>query len=304
MNSSRDLSWPLSVCVAAGRIVVGLLRLFKWRVVMLLLLAAVTGAFLGAGGWPGSEAVVVLLLAGGLAAAGASVVNEYLEFDMDRVMQRTRRRPLVTGAIARSHWVLALGVALIVLPVLAVLPCNPALGLWVVLGAIVYVGVYTVWLKSRTPLNVVVGGLAGSCAVLSGGAAVHAWAHPAVIGLGLLLFLWSPTHFWSLALACRGDYARANVPMLPVVTTPRRAAQWNLLHAAGSVIIGLLLAVRPELGLWYLAPVAIASLYLLARGLRLVEQSSARRAWQMFHAANLYLGVVLLAICLTTYFHV
>ncbi len=156
---------------------------------------------------------------------------------------------------------------------------QPALGLWVVLVRRLR-GVYTVWLKSRRAQRR--GRGCGELCVLSGGAAVHAWAHPAVIGLALLLFLWSPTHFWSLALACRGDYARANVPMLPVVTTPRRAAQWNLLHAAGSVIIGLLLAVRPELGLWYLAPVAIASLYLLARGLRLVEQSSARRAWQMF----------------------
>jgi len=302
VNSSRDLSWPLSVCVATGRIAVGLLRLFKWRVVTLLLLAAVTGAFLGAGGWPGTEAVTVLLLTGGLASAGASVVNEYLEFDMDRVMQRTQRRPLVTGAIARSRWVLALGVALIVLPVLAVLPRNPALALWVVLGAIVYVGVYTVWLKSRTPLNVVVGGLAGSCAVLGGGAAVHAWSDPAVIGLALLLFLWSPTHFWSLALACREDYERAHVPMLPVVTTARRAAQWNSLHAAGSVLVGLLLSVQPALGVYYLTPVVIASLYLLVRGWRLVNRPTAQRAWHMFHAANLYLGVVLLAICLTTYF--
>ena len=122
---------------------------------------------------------------------------------------------------------------------MAVLPANPALALFLTLGAIIYIGVYTLWLKPRSPLNVVIGGAAGSCAVLSGGAAVGAWSDPGVLALALLVFFWSPTHFWSLALACREDYERAGTPMLPVVTTARRAATWGLIHAMASGVAGL-----------------------------------------------------------------
>ncbi len=151
--------------------------LFRLRIVALLLFAAVAGAFLGAGTWPGGGALAILLVTGGLAAAGASALNEYLERETDARMRRTRhRRPLVTGVIARPGWVLVVGAAMIVLPALAVASANPALAFFLLAGAGIYVGVYTLWLKPRTPLNIVIGGAAGSCAVLSGGAAVRAWA--------------------------------------------------------------------------------------------------------------------------------
>ena len=302
MGASRDVLSSSPAHQVTSPVVAELSRLFKWRVVALLLFAAFAGAFLGAGGWSGTGAVVILSLTGGLAAAGASAINQHLEREADALMVRTWNRPLVTGAIVRSGWVPFVGAVLIVVPVLLVLSSNPALALWVALGSIIYLGVYTMWLKPRTPLNVVIGGAAGSCAVLSGGAAVGAGADLGVLGLALLLFLWSPTHFWSLALACRDDYARAQVPMLPVVTTPRRAAFWSLAHAVGSGVVGLALACHPALGVFYLLPVLAVTLYLLRQSYRSVLCPSEGRAWRLFHASNFYLGVLLFTICLVTLF--
>jgi protoheme IX farnesyltransferase len=281
----------------SGRVAT-LVALFKLRVVLLLLLAAVAGAFLGAGGWPGMESLTVLLVAGGLTAAGASAINEYIEFKIDAQMQRTRRRPLVSGAIARSGWVLVLGGAMAIAPALAVLPSNPTLSLFLLLGAVIYVGIYTLWLKPRTPLNIVIGGMAGSCTVLSGGAAVGAWADPGVLGLALLVFLWTPIHFWSLALVHRDDYEGAGVPMLPVRTSPRRAALWGMLHGLVGGLIGQVLVLHPSLGLLYLVPVAPATLCFWWASIRLVIQPTERRAWLVFHISNFYLALVLLFVCL------
>jgi protoheme IX farnesyltransferase len=280
-----------------------LVVLFKLRIVMLLLFAAMGGAFLGAGGWPGGGSLTLVLVTGGLAAAGASALNEYLERKADQRMRRTRHRPLAAGTIQGTVWVPALAVTMIVVPSLVVLTSYPALAFFLMMGAVIYVGVYTLWLKPRTPLNIVIGGAAGSCAVLSGGAAVGAWSDPGVLALALLVFLWTPIHFWSLALVYRDDYARVGVPMLPVVTTPHRAASWGLLHGVGAGVTGLALIFRPGIGVVYLVPALIVTLYLLGQGMRLVIQPSVRRAWRLFHASNLYLAVILLAICVDSLIH-
>ncbi|NKQ37167.1 MAG: UbiA family prenyltransferase [Chloroflexi bacterium] len=155
-----------------------LVVLFKLRIVTLLLLAATGGAFLGAQGWPGIGPLLLVLITGGMAASGASALNQYLERESDKRMGRTRKRPLPAGMIQFPKWVLAAGMVLVLLPVLAVLPFNPALAFFLLIGAIIYVGVYTIWLKPRSVLNIVIGGAAGSAAVLSGGAAVSAWQTP------------------------------------------------------------------------------------------------------------------------------
>lgn len=274
--------------------------LFKLRIVALLLLAAVAGAFLGAGGWPGTSDLLLLLVTGGMAAAGASALNQYMERESDGRMGRTRRRPLVTGAIARPQWVAWVGGGLILLPSLAVLPLNPALSFFLVLGALVYVGIYTLWLKPRTLLNIVIGGAAGSAAVMSGGAAAGAWRDSAVIVLALVLFLWTPSHFWSLALLCRKDYRRAGTPMLPAQCTRRNASWWVLLHTIATAGAALLMGFVPSLGWPYFLPVLLASAYLLRNNVALVLQPSPARARKMFLASNLYLMLVLLAILLAT----
>jgi protoheme IX farnesyltransferase len=272
--------------------------LFKARVVVLLLIAAVAGAFISAGGWPGFERLAVLLLCGSLAAGGASAINQYLEQQLDRRMERTRRRPLAAGSFSRTRWVPWVGAAMILLPALAASLVNPPLAIFLLLGAAIYIGVYTIWLKPRTPLNIVIGGAAGSVAAISGSAATGHWNEPGALVLALLVFLWTPTHFWSLAIAYRDDYARGGFPMLPVQTTPRRAAWWTLLHASAAAVTAIALAAHPTLGWLYLVPVSLAAMALLTLGVRLVAIPVKVRALALFHTSNLYLAIVLVMICI------
>lgn len=275
-----------------------LVVLFKLRIVALLLFAGIGGAFIAAGGAPTWSAIGLLCFGGGLAAAGASALNQYLEAGQDALMGRTRRRPLVTQAIAQPRWVPYVGLGLIVGPVLIVAPFNWTLAFWSMLGAIIYVGVYTIWLKPRTVLNIVIGGLAGSCAVLSGGAATGNWADPGVIGLALLLFLWTPTHFWSLAIVYRDDYARANVPMLPVHTSLTSAAAWVLFHSVATGGVALALTFHHAFGLLYLAVVLPATVHLLWQSYQLLLVPQVRQAKALFMTSNVYLTLILVAICL------
>lgn len=292
---NRTVSSPFRVSLRRS-----LVALFKVRVVVLLLLAAVGGAFLAAGGWPGIGELALLMVVGGLVASGASAVNQYLERDLDARMERTQERPLATESFARPGWVPYVGAAMILVPSLAVLPFNPMLTFFLLLGAAIYIGIYTVWLKPRTTLNIVIGGAAGSVAVLSGSAAVGVWYDPGALLLALLVFLWTPTHFWSLAIAYRDDYARGGFPMLPVRTTPHAAAWWVLLNTSGVALAGLALATRPTLGWLYLVPVAMASLGLVVLNARLIAEPSRSRALTLFHASNLYLALVLLLVCVDT----
>jgi protoheme IX farnesyltransferase len=273
--------------------------LFKMRVVSLLLMAAVGGVFLGAGGWPGLNALALILVTGGMAAAGSSALNQYIERELDQQMTRTRKRPLPTGML-NQRWIPAIGVGLIVLPVVAVLPFNRALAFFLLLGAVVYVGIYTVWLKPRTLLNIVIGGAAGSAAVMSGGAAVGAWQNPGVIVLALIVFLWTPCHFWSLAILYRDDYARAGFPMLPTRMSSRNAAWWVLLHTVPTALGAILLAVLPTLGWLYLVPVALISADMVRRNITLIRQPSPANARAFFISSNIYLTILLLAICVDT----
>ena len=276
------------------------MALFKVRVVMLLLFAAVGGAFLAAGGWPGAGSLTVLLVTGGLAAGGASAINQYLERELDARMVRTRQRPLAARSFNRTGWVPYVGALMILLPALAVFPSNAPLTIFLLLGAGVYIGIYTIWLKPRTPLNIVIGGVAGSVAVLSGSAAAGAWNEWGALVLALLVFLWTPTHFWSLAIAYRDDYARGGFPMLPVQITPRSAAWWVLLHSAAAALAALGLATHPALGWLYLLPTGLATFSLLVLSVRLITRPSKERALALFHTSNLYLAVVLLMVCVNT----
>lgn len=270
--------------------------LFKLRIVMLLLISALGGAILGAGGWPGGQALVLLFITGGLSAAGASAVNQYLERERDAQMVRTRRRPLPSGAVEKSIWVLVVGSGMVVFAVGLSAIYNPALAISNALGAIIYIGVYTIWLKPRTILNIVIGGAAGSMAVISGGAAANAWNEPGVLALSLLVFAWTPTHFWSLAMAYRKDYAQAGFPMLPVNVTSQRAAWWVAVHTIATTFIALVLGFHPILGIIYLVPVGLISVQFMRLTLRLLRNPEGRLALSLFKFSNIYLSIVQLIV--------
>lgn len=277
-----------------------LTNLFKLRIVSLLLFAAVGGAFLGAAGRPGLLDMLILLVTGGLSAAGASALNQYIERDSDGDMKRTRQRPLVTGDIQHPEYVLWIALAMILLPVAAVWPFNPELGFFLLLGAMIYVGVYTIWLKPRTMLNIVIGGAAGSCAVLSGGAAVGAWNDPGVLALAAIVFLWTPTHFWALAIMYRDDYIASKTPMLPTQTSARTSAIWGFVHAIGLAILALALGADSALGLLYFVPAALMTLYFLMHSLRLIFVPTRQQALKLFLTSNLYLAVIILFVCVSS----
>ncbi|MCB9422957.1 MAG: protoheme IX farnesyltransferase [Ardenticatenaceae bacterium] len=270
--------------------------LFKMRIVFLLLMAATGGAFLAAGGWPGLGKMALIWLTGGMAASGASSLNQYLERKSDGNMGRTKKRPLVNGDIPNPNWVPWVGIALIILPSAAVFPTNPALAFFLLLGAFIYVVIYTIWLKPRTLLNIVIGGAAGSAAVLSGSAAVGHWNDPGALVLALILFLWTPFHFWSLALLYRDDYSRADVPMLPTKTTPHQAAWWVMSHTIPAGLAGLLLVILPSLGWVYFAPMLLVTADLFWRNVKLIKDPSPPHARSLFMASNIYLTVLLLII--------
>ncbi|MEZ4517437.1 MAG: heme o synthase [Chloroflexota bacterium] len=272
--------------------------LFKLRIVFLLLVAATGGAFLAAGSWPGWGTLALVWVAGGMAAAGASSLNQYWERNRDGLMGRTKKRPLVNGDIDDPRWVPWVGVLLIAVPVLAVLPFNPALSFFLLLGAVIYVGIYTIWLKPRTLLNIVIGGAAGSAAVLSGAAAAGDWSNVGALVLAAILFLWTPFHFWSLAILYREEYERADVPMLPVHTTPQQAAWWVMAHTAPTAILSLLLVVLPGLGWLYFIPVSLVTADLVIKNVRLIIDPSKPNARALFMSSNYYLLVLLVAICL------
>jgi protoheme IX farnesyltransferase len=281
-----------SLKTTAGKLIV----LFKLRVVVLLVLASVGGALLASGGHLSLGRLILLVVTGTLSSAGASAINQYLERGSDGQMQRTRQRPLVIGEVARPQSVLEISVTLIILAETIALPFVRALAFFLGAGAVIYVGVYTLWLKPRTVLNIVIGGAAGSCAVLSGGAAGGNWAEPGVIALALLIFAWTPTHFWSLAQAYRDDYARADVPMLPAITSARVSAWWIVLHTGLTGFIALMLSACPALGWGYAVPTIAATLWLGWHSIRLVHQPDRPRALTLFKVSNIYLGIVLLAI--------
>lgn len=271
--------------------------LFKIRIVFLLLMAATGGAFLAARGWPGLGPLVLLWLTGGAAASGASSLNQYLERHSDGEMKRTAaRRPLVNGKIPNPAWVPWAGLFLIAAPALAVFPFNKPLTFFLLLGAFIYVVIYTIWLKPRTLLNIVIGGAAGSAAVLSGSAAVGNWSDPGALVLSLILFLWTPFHFWSLALLYRDDYSRVDVPMLPARTSPKHAAWWVMTHTAPTAVTGLLLVLLPSLGWLYLLPMFVVTTDLVWRNIKLIQDPSPPHARALFMASNWYLLALLLAI--------
>ncbi len=291
--------------VSVRQVLALIVVLAKLRIVTLLLAAAWGGAMLASGGRPAAADLLLLTITGALAAGGSGAINQYLERDQDARMKRTRRRPLATGQV-RPVWVLVGGAGSVVAAVgLALLAGNLALAFFLALGAFIYIGIYTLWLKPRTLLNVVIGGAAGSAAVLSGSAAVGHWADSGALLLAALLFTWSPSHFWSLALVYRKDYASASFPMLPVVMERRRAVLWTLVHMAVTAAIGLLLAVHPALGWAYFAPILAATLWLGRDSIGLLrahqqgsEGEEGRQAMTLFKASNIYLALVLLMICI------
>jgi protoheme IX farnesyltransferase len=219
-----------TVMQATDRPATGLLRtvlgVFKMRIGVLIMITALGGMAIASGPGLSLAQLLVLALSVLVASASAGAFNQYIEADSDRLMVRTRRRAFASGALKPTPlWLLAIGALLAAAVAAAAVVLNATSALFIFLGAFFYAVVYTMWLKRRSWLNIVVGGLSGSFAVLAGAAAVDPTIGALPLLLALVLFLWTPPHFWSLAIANHADYAAAGVPMLPVVLGPGRAAR-------------------------------------------------------------------------------
>jgi protoheme IX farnesyltransferase len=269
------------------------LNLFKLRIGVAIALAAAAGLAVERGAAPSGASALVLVLAVLVASAAAGAFNQYVERDLDARMARTRGRPFVTGELKHGPaWLWLIGAMIAAAVLAAALAANVPAAIHVFLGAFTYGVVYTVWLKRRTWWNIVVGGLAGSFAVLAGAAAVSPVPGPEALALAVVLFLWTPPHFWSLAIACRADYAAAGVPMLPVVVGDARAARAIL---AGAVLLVAASLVPAAFGLgWiYLAAAAAGGAFFLRKCVALVRQPGRETARTAFLASLLQLSAVL-----------
>ena len=271
----------------------GLCGVFKLRIGFAIALSALAGLAVTPGPPVPFWNAAALALAVLLGAASAGAFNQFAERDLDARMVRTRDRPFVSGRYTAGPAWLAIIAALLVASVtLAAWAANPMAATHVFLGAFVYGIVYTVWLKRRTWLNIVIGGLSGSFAVLAGAAAVDPAPSALPVCLAVVLFLWTPPHFWSLAMATRDDYVRAGVPMLPVVIGDARAARVILIHTA-ALVAASLLPFFFGLGLVYLALAVIGGWIFLEKSIALVRSPGPAAAEANFKASLLQLSLIL-----------
>jgi len=265
---------PASVRLDAWSLLRDYLSLLKLRIVLLLVATAIAAMLPAAHGWPHPLVVLGVLLGGTLAAGGAHAINCWFDRDIDAAMSRTRRRPVPAGRIPAWH-ALAFGIALNAFAFLALLAlANLAAALLALLGTLIYVFVYTVWLKRSTPQNIVIGGAAGAIPPLVGWAAVTGRLDLTALSLFGVIFFWTPPHFWALAQMIRGDYEEARIPMLPVVSGDLSAKRQSLVYALITLAVSVVPYLTHAVGPVYLAAalllgsglVAICALDLAARG--------------------------------------
>ncbi|MBF0341882.1 MAG: protoheme IX farnesyltransferase [Magnetococcales bacterium] len=245
-----------------------------------------------------APAIMALALAMMCGSAGSAVVNHFWDRDIDRRMQRTSRRPLAASVDQNPARILWLALLLTLIGVsLLVWFFNPVAALHLALGTFLYGVVYTIWLKRRTWLNIVIGGSAGSFAVLAGATSVNPELCTLPMLMALVLFLWTPSHFWSLAIYLKEEYKLVGVPMLPVVVGEARTAQVILGNSLLMVGISLLPWFMHELGAIYAVGALLFGLDFLRLNLALLREPDNRPlAWKNFMASMRYLGGLFVAI--------
>jgi protoheme IX farnesyltransferase len=266
----------------------------KLRIIELLLITTLPAMVAAAGGWPGWWLAFATLLGGTLSSAGANAINQVIDRDVDKLMSRTRGRPLPTDRVS-TQAVLTFGILLGVAGFIWLwVTTNLLAATLSTTGLLFYVFVYSLLLKRTTTQNIVIGGAAGAVPVLVGWAAVNnnvelpAWIMFAIV------FFWTPPHFWALAIRYREDYERADVPMLPVVVGEKRAMDHMVAYTVVLVGVTLLLYATGPVGWLYLAVAAVAGAGFLVGTWMLRDHPEA--AMKYFGYSNVYLSVIFIAI--------
>jgi len=273
-----------------------LINVFKLRIGLLIAITAVAGYAVTPGVNLQAWEILLLGIVILMSSASAGAFNQYIERDLDSRMARTRSRPFVTGSFkAGQPWLWGIALLLILSVVVANWMFNAMVAFHAFMGAFTYGVIYTMWLKRRSAWNIVIGGLAGSFAVLAGAAAADPGLSPSAIILATVLFLWTPPHFWSLAIALHKDYAEARVPMLPVVVGDKRAAWIILANTIALVGVSLLPAFYDwGLGWFYLACALIGGVYFIYKNILLVREPTRKKAMGNFFASLIQLTLVLI----------
>ncbi|HEY5809242.1 MAG TPA: heme o synthase, partial [Povalibacter sp.] len=276
-------------------------ELGKPRVVMLIVFTAIVGMFLAAPGFPPPNALLFGTLGIALAASSAAAINHVLDRRFDAQMARTRNRPLPTGHLTQRQALGYAGVLGVISMAMLWAWVNPLTAVLTFCSLIGYAVVYTVWLKHATPQNIVIGGAAGAAPPVLGWTAVTGQVDPYALLLFLIIFTWTPPHFWALAIARRDDYAKAGIPMLPVAYSIDFTRLHILLYTILLVIVTLLPYLTGMSGLIYLAAALVLGGFFLYRASQLKMRTDARLPMQTFSFSITYLALLFAALLLDHY---
>ncbi len=275
--------------VSIGARVGPYVALTKPRIIELLLITTLPTMIVAQRGLPSVGLMAATLLGGALAAGGANAINMFVDRDIDKVMKRTSRRPLVTGAVTPRA---ALTFA-IILEVVAFVELwawvNLLSATLAISATLFYVFVYTLWLKRTSTQNIVIGGAAGAVPVLVGWAAVTDSLSWTPVVMFAIIFVWTPPHFWSLAVKYKDDYRAAGVPMLPAVANLQRTAREILLYSVLLVAVSLAVAAVATLGAVYVVSASVLGLVFVAMAVRLLRRQTPKAAMQLFGFSITYL---------------
>ena len=275
------------------------LALTKPRIMVLLLITGFCGLVAGAAGLPSWDITIPAMLGLALACGGASAINQVMDRDIDRLMgSRTERRPVAADRVPPEH-ALEFGLALSALSFTILAGAvNPLTATLALIGNLFYVLVYTGWLKRSTPQNIVIGGAAGAVPPLVGWAAATGSLAAPAIALFLIVFLWTPPHFWALALLIKRNYAAAGIPMLPVVRGDRETTKQIVLYSIALVAFTVVPFAAGWFGAFYLAAALALGSVFIAYAIRLRLRTTPAHASSLFHYSLLYLALLFVAVAI------
>ena len=282
-----------------------ILEISKPRIVVLLVITAVTSMF-AASKLIGPEldnlGLLHIIIAGGLASAGSSALNHYYDRDIDPLMKRTSTRPIPSGRI-KPNSVLIYGLSVSIISVVyGALTLNYVSAFFIALGIFFYVIVYTVWLKRLNSSNIVIGGFAGSAASMAGWSAATGSLDILGFLIGFLVFVWTPSHFWCLAMKMKDEYAQAKIPMLPVLIGMQKTSTYILINTLILLPYSLVLYAF-GMGLVYTGIAAAAGGLMLIYHYRLTKVPTSEFAWKAYKVTAPYLTIIFLAVALDAAFH-
>ena len=270
--------------------------LSKPIIVLLLLVTTYGGLVAGGKAWPSASLTFLTLFGGGLAAAGSSALNQYIDRELDKNMQRTSKRPLADGRLTPAEG-LSYGLALCLVSYYIMAGyVNLLAALLSLTGIFYYVFFYSVWLKKATVQNIVIGGGAGAIPPMVGWAAATGSLNLAAWILFAIIFMWTPPHFWALAIVRKSDYARAGVPMLPVVEGEEKTRNQILIYTVILIVVTLLLPILNLAGTIYLVSAIVLGAFLLYAAWQVFRVGGNKVAWTMYRWSSMYLAFIFLAL--------